>query len=108
MDKLWTPTQEHQRRVRPDARKAEGGSVFDDELMTEEAAAKLYAHSVQELLIHLNQRPDHTVYVGTAEERGKMREVFNLWFKQGALLHHPDIRIDYGVAEGALRVGDGR
>jgi hypothetical protein len=108
MDDLWTPTQQHARRVRPDSRKAEGGSIFDDELGTEAEAAKAYAHSVEELLIHLNQRPDHVVYVGSDEERGKMRQVFNHWKKKGVLLRNPNIRIDYGVAEGALRVGEAR
>ena len=108
MDDLWIPTQTHARRVRPDVRKDEGGSFFDDELGTEEAAAKAYGAAVADLLTHLNQRPDHTVYVGSDEERGKMRTVFNHWFNSGALSHHPNIRIDYGVPDGAIRVGDGR
>jgi hypothetical protein len=108
MDDLWTPTKTGERLERPTTRKIEGGSIFDDELGTEEAAAKTYAHSVQELLTHLNQRPDHVVYVGSDEERTKMRQVFNWWKKEGALLHNPNIRIDYGVAEGAIRVGEER
>jgi hypothetical protein len=108
MDDLWTPTQTHARRERPGARKTEGGSIFDDELGTEAEAAKAYADAVEGLLTHLNQRPDHTVYVGSDEERTKMREVFNVWKMKGALLHNPNIRIDYGVPEGAIRVGDGR
>jgi hypothetical protein len=108
MDDLWTPTKQHARRVRPDSRKTEGGSIFDDELGTEAEAAQKYGEAVRDLLIHLNQRPDHTVYVGSEEERTKMREVFNVWKMRGVLLHNPNIRIDYGVAEGAIRVGDGR
>jgi hypothetical protein len=92
----------------PTIRKKEGGSQFDDELETEEAVAKRYADDVKELLVHLNQRPDHIVYVGSDEERGKMRDVFNHWKREGALMNNPNIRIDYGVADGAIRVGDGR
>jgi hypothetical protein len=106
MDDLWTPTQQHERRVRPTVGKREGGSIFDDELGTEAQAARAYANAVQELLTHLNQRPDHTVYVGSEEERGKLRQVFNHWKKKGVLLHNPNIRIEYGVAEGAIRVGE--
>jgi hypothetical protein len=105
---LWTPTQTHERRVRPTERKKEGGTTFDDELETQAVVAKRYADQVKELLVHLNQRPDHTVYVGTPEERDQLRSVFNHWKREGALLHNPNIRIDYGVAEGAIRVGDGR
>ena len=108
MEKMWLPTQTHERRVRPNARKLEGGSIFDDELGPEAERAKAYADAVQELLVHLNQRPDHTVFVGSTEERGKMREVFNHWNRKGVLSHNPDIKIDYGVPDGALRVGDGR
>jgi hypothetical protein len=108
MKELWTPTETHERRVMPTERKKEGGTTFDDELETVEAVAKRYAVETKKLLEHLNQRPDHVVYVGTAEERDKMRAVFNDWKRKGALLRNPNIRIDYGVAEGAIRIGDGR
>ena len=110
MDKLWIPpdTKPYERRVMPKVRKKEGGSLFDDELETEEVVAKRYAADVAELLVHLNQRPDHIVWVGSESERGKLREVFNHWKREGALMHNPNIRIDYGVADGAIRVGDGR
>jgi hypothetical protein len=111
MDRLWTPpttAKPYERRALPTVRKKEGGSLFDDELETEAAVAKRYADDVKELLVHLNQRPDHEVYVGSAEERGQLREVFNHWKREGALMHNPNIRIDYGVADGAIRVGDGR
>ena len=107
-DDLWVPTQTKQRMERPTARKTEGGSYFDDELSPEETRAKAYASEVEELLQHLNQRPDHVVFVGSAEERGKMREVFNWWRKAGALMCNPNIRIDYGVPEGAIRLGEDR
>ena len=108
MDDLWIPTQTQARRVRPDSRKAEGGSYFDDELGTQEEAARKYALAVKDFLTHLNQRPDHVVFVGSADERGKMREVFNHWKRKGVLMYNPSIEIDYGIPEGGVRVGDGR
>ena len=108
MKELWTPTKTHARRAMPTVGKAEGGTTFDDELETEEAVAKRYAEDVKGLLEHLNQRPDHEVYVGSGEERDQLRAVFNHWKQEGALMHNPNIRIDYGVADGAIRVGDGR
>ena len=106
MEDLWTPYEGHTRRERPTTRKVEGGSIFDDELATEESKASALAEQAKQLLVHLNQRPDHKVYVGSSEERNKMREVFNWWYKAGALTHHPDIRIEYGVVEGAIRVAE--
>jgi hypothetical protein len=103
---LHVPFEEHARREMPSDRKNEGGSYFDDELETQEAKAREFGLQVQELLMHLNARPDHVVYVGSADERGKMRTVFNSWKMQGALLHNPNIRIDYGVPDGTLRVGE--
>jgi len=105
---LWTPTETHQRRAMPTVRKKDGGTHFDDELETEAVVAKRYADDVKELLRHLNQRPDHVVLVGSVEERDQLRQVFNYWKRQGALMHNPNIRIDYGIVEGAIRVGDGR
>lgn len=105
---LHVPYEEHTRRERPTSRKLEGGSIFDDELATEEEKAREFGLQVQELLLHLNARPDHVVYVGSADERGKMREVFNNWYMQGVLMHHPNIRIDYGVPDGTLRIGEER
>jgi len=113
---LWTPGQAKDkvaverkaRRQLPKVRKKDGGSHFDDEMMTEEEVAKEYANQTEQLLMHLNARPDHSVFVGTTEERTKMREVFNYWKRVGALGHNPKIRIDYGVGEGAIRVGEDR
>ncbi len=90
----------------PDKRKWEGGSYFDDELETKEQVAKKLSNMIRELLTHLNARPDHVVYVGSGEERTKMREVFNWWKKAGALRHNPNIRIEYGVPHGAIRVSE--
>ena len=112
MPELWTPgrandvveVSPHERRVSPTVRKTEGGSHFDDELDLESSRhAKVQAEGAR-LVAHLRERPDHVVYVGSAEERDKMRSVFNVWFNAGALTHHPTIRIDYGVAEGAIRI----
>jgi len=108
MEELWTPTKTHERMVRPTERKADGGSLFDDELETEQShTEKLQAEMVR-LIEHMQQRPDHDVYVGSAVERGKMRNVFNDWKRRGWINHHPNIRIDYGVPDGGIRVGDGR
>jgi len=104
---MWLP-ETFERRERPDLRKKDGGSWFDDELATEEQKANELAMAARELMIHLAQRPDHVVYVGSVEERDKMRVVFNSWKMQGVLSHNPNIKIDYGVAEGALRVGEDR
>ena len=105
---LMVPTSVHERTVKPTERKAEGGSQFDDELESERVANKKFSDEMIRLVEHIQQRPDHTVYVGSADERGKMREVFNDWNKRGWISHNPNIRIDYGVADGAIRVGDGR
>lgn len=105
---LMVPTTAHERMVKPTERKKDGGSTFDDELETEASANKKFADEMIRLVEHIQQRPDHTVYVGSADERGKMREVFNDWKRRGWINHNPNIRIDYGVADGAIRVGDGR
>lgn len=99
---LWTPMD------LPTAAKREGGSYFDDEMHTKEETATAMRMDVQRLLNHLNTRPDHTVYVASAESRDQLRKVFNWWKREGALGHNPNIRIDYGIVEGAIRVGDGR
>lgn len=111
---LWTPGRatdkvevEHKaRKSVPTLRKNEGGSYFDDEMPDEEMVAKAYALQVKMLLNHLNERPDHVVYVGSVEDRTNIRQVFNWWVKEGALRKNPNIRIDYGVADGAIRVGE--
>ena len=113
---LWTPgrakdvveVQQKPRRDLPTLRKNDGGSYFDDEMMTEQEVAQEYAKQVRQLLEHLNARPDHVVYVGSVEDRANLREVLNWWVREGALGHNPHIRIDYGVADGAIRVGEAR
>ena len=102
--KLWVPTNQHERRVSPTERKSEGGSQFDDEMGLERhAQAKIEAARL-ELINHLNHRPDHIVYVASVDERDKMRTVFNSWFQWKVISHNPTIKIDYGVADGAIRV----
>ena len=100
-DRLWTP-----QKVMPDQRHKEGGSMFDDQMEDTTVMQKRIVEEAARLLDHLQKRPDHTVYVSSADERGKMRMVFNEWFKSGALTHHPNIRIEYGVADGAIRVAE--
>ena len=102
MTELWIPPI----KQIPDERKPEGGSYFDDEMQTKEQVAAHLGNQVRELLLHLNERPDHVVYVGSVEQRTKMRAVFNSWNQRGALSHNPDIRIDYGVPDNQIRVGD--
>ena len=102
MQEIWIPPTVEL----PDERKYDGGSYFDDELQTKEEVATALAQGARDLLLHLNARPDHVVYVGSREERTKMREVFNWWMRESVLSHNPNIRIDYGVADGAIRVGE--
>jgi len=102
MEEIWTP----QLMSVPDERKSDGGSYFDDEMQTQEENAKEFALQTKRLLEHLNARPDHVVYVGSTDARRQLREVFNSWRQRGGLSHNPNIRIDYGVADGAIRVGE--
>ena len=102
-NELWVPTKSHERTVRPDNRKAGGGSWFDDELGSENDKANELAHEVSELLHHLNARPDHVVYVESSQARTQIREVFNWWRKEGALMHDPTIRIEYALNDGAAQ-----
>ena len=106
MSELWTPTKTHERTVRPDERKTDGGSWFDDELASESQKANELSHEVTEMLHHLNSRPDHIVYVESAEARTKMRQVFNWWRKEGALMHDPTIKIEYALSDGSIRVAE--
>ncbi len=94
--------------ILPGTRKAEGGTHFDDELESKEAHAAKFYKDISRLIDHVNERPDHIIYVGSDDERGKLRLVFNEWVQQKLIAHHPTIQIDYGVANGAIRVGDGR
>jgi hypothetical protein len=116
LPELWTPSSVErpvevttkERVSLPDKRKPDGGSYFDDELATEAQKANELANEVRDLLSHLNARPDHVVYVGSTKDRDELRQVFNWWKREGAIGHNPNIRIDYGVAEGAIRVGEDR
>ena len=66
----------------------------------------LITAAVTDLLHHLNQRPDHVVYVDSPKSRDEMRQVFNWWKKEGALRHNPDIKIEYALQEGSIRVAE--
>ena len=99
MNELWTPG-----HVAPTERNDEGGSHFDDELETTANKQKVIQAEYNTMVDHLNKRPDHKVYVSSTEERAKMRSVFNHMFNQKVISHRPDIRIEYGVADGAIRI----
>ena len=104
-DELWTPPDA---KVVPTIGKSEGGTFFDDEMETKEEHDAKFKAAVIELVKHLNQRPDHVVFVGSDDERHKMRTVFNS-FKEGGLINHwPTIKIDYGVPDGTIRVDEDR
>ncbi len=106
MQDMWLP-QTYNRRVRPTERKHEGGSFFDDELETQASQDELVRIEMMRLIDHLNSRPDHTIYVGSSVERGKLREVLNSWQKNRTIgSHHFTIRLDYGLTEGSIRVGE--
>ena len=99
MSELWTPG-----HVAPTERKYEGGSHFDDELETTAHRKKTIQSEYNTMVEHLNQRPDHKVYVGGTQEREELRQVFNHMVSQKVLNRHPDIRIEYGVESGAIRI----
>ena len=103
MEELWTP-----KKVVPDIRKDEGGSYFDDEMEDTKTHQQKFREAVIELVKHINARPDHTVFVASADERTKMRVVFNSWREGGLIQSHPTIKIDYGVPDGTIRVDEDR
>ena len=100
-EELWTPG-----HVAPTERKRDGGSHFDDELETTANKQKVVQAEYKDMVAHLNQRPDHKVYVGGTKEREELRQVFNHMFKVGVISRHPDIRIEYGVPDGQIRIAE--
>jgi len=103
---LWLPD-----RVAPTKAKEigkEGGTYFDDELLDAKVERAKLVKMAGEMAAHINERPDHVVYVGSSKDRTEMREVFNWWKKEGIINHNPNIRIEYGVPEGAVRVAEDR
>ncbi len=104
-DRLWTPPGS---RVLPTERKKDGGSYFDDELETRESRDAKLKKMYDEMVRHLQQRPDHVVYVGSTKDREQMRQVFNHMFRVGVLPHHPTIKIEYGIPEGQIRIDEDR
>jgi hypothetical protein len=105
MDDLWVPPSA---KVLPTERKQDGGSYFDDELQSKQEHSAQFITAAKELLKHVQQRPDHIVYVGTAEDRGKMRAVFNSWREHKLVAQVPTIKIDYGIPEGTIRIDEDR
>jgi len=116
MPRLWTPGRSKEKievdvkevMQMPTEGKKDGGSYFDDELETVREHNAQLITDMENLVAHLRERPDHVVFVGGVEERSQLRTVFNHWVKQGVIAHNPNIRIDYGVADGAIRVGEDR
>ena len=104
MDKMWLPAG----YVEPETRKVEGGSYFDDEMETKADHSLKFYEEMAVLVDHINKRPDHTVFVGSAESRGQLRAVFNSWREQGTIAQVPTIKIDYGIVEGSIRIEEDR
>ena len=100
-EELWTPPGA---KVAPDKAKWDGGSYFDDELEDKSKHQAELKKEYDRMVEHLQQRPDHTVYVGDTKTRTELRAVFNHMYQQNILSYHPNIRIDYGVREGAIRI----
>lgn len=105
MDKLWTPDDA---RVAPTERKPDGGTWFDDELTPEKEFRAELMKQAAEMINHIHERPDHVVFVGTIEDRAQLRQVFNFWKARGILERNPDIKIDYGVPVGTVRIDEDR
>ena len=104
-EEIWTPPEA---RVLPTAGKAEGGTIFDDEMRTKEEHDVQFRVDVIRMIKHLNERKDHAVFVSSAEERNKMRVVFNSLKEGGLIGHWPTIKIDYGVPAGTIRIDEDR
>jgi len=92
---LWLPGQ----------RKTEGGSQFDDELST---ADTQFVADTKSLVEQINQREDHVVFVASTEERDQMRQVLNHFLSIKAIGRNVTIKIDYGIPDGEVRIGESR
>ncbi len=103
MEEMWLP-ETVERKVRPTVGNKDGGSIFDDQLDTQRSHDDTMRKEMHRMADHLNQRSDHSVYVGSAEEREKMRQVFNWWKRRGYIDNNPNIRIDYAIPEGNIRI----
>ena len=85
----------------PHVPKRDGGTWFDDEL---EPAQKALVKATAELVAHINERPDHAVYVSSRTDREKMRRVLDWFAADGMIGRKPEIKIEYGLPDGAVRV----
>jgi len=94
-DGLWLPGQ----------RKGEGGSYFDDELSTADAQ---FVKDTKSLVEQINEREDHVIFVASVEDRDKIRQVMNHFLKIKAIGRNVTIKIDYGIPDGGLRIGEDR
>jgi len=92
---LWLPGQ----------RKTEGGSFFDDELDTADAQ---FVKDTKSLVEQINEREDHVVFVASVEDRDQMRKVMNHFKKIKAIGRNVTIKIDYGIPDGGVRIGEDR
>jgi len=101
--RLWTPP-----KVLPTERKRDGGSYFDDEMSDTEVERKQFLDMATDMVEHIRQRPDHTIYVGGVEDRTKMRQVLNHFYTKGLITTRPRIKIDYGVPDGTIRIDEDR
>jgi hypothetical protein len=90
----------------PSSAKRDGGSYFDDEMETYDAHMTKQQRESLRIRTQLNERPDHFILVGSAEARETMRKVCNFWKAKGEIGHFPTIKIDYGIPEGEMRIGE--
>ncbi len=85
----------------PGERKRDGGTYFDDELTT---AQRALVDETVDLVNHINQRPDHVLYVSSTGDREKMRAVIDWMLKDKLIGRKPKIKIEYGLRDGEVRM----
>ena len=85
----------------PGTAKRDGGTWFDDEL---EPAQRALVKATAELVAHINERPDHVVYVASQADREKMRRVLDWFVDDGMIGRKPQVKIEYGLKDGTVRV----
>ena len=89
----------------PGERKADGGSRFDDELETKD---EVFVRETVDLVAQINEHHDNVVFVGSTEERDQMRKVMNHFLAIKAIGRNVTIKLDYGIPEGGVRIGEDR
>ena len=68
----------------------------------------MFVRETKDLVDQINEREDHVVFVASTEERDKMRQVMNHFLKIKAIGRNVTIKIDYGISEGGVRIGEDR